>query len=132
MAPHVQRSPAEPLNPPAGPDIVSCETFAHKFCRHFEVPMERFTAELLRRTLYGHARLLLRLGSFDALSPDRDFARSVGRLTRPRDFTAEIREFQLDRRNTRFWRRRARLRVSVRRMQRVFTTVWDHPAPAAR
>jgi len=108
---------------------VSSETFADKFCRHFGVTKEHFTAEVLHRTLYVHARPLIRLGSYDALAPDRDFVRGVGRLTRARDLLGEVREFQLDRRNHHFWRREIRLRVSVRRMQRLFSTVWNQAVP---
>jgi hypothetical protein len=106
----------------------SRETFAQKFCRHFGVPTERFDEEVLRRTLYPHARWVRRLGSRDLLSVDRSFVLSVGRLTRRRDFAGEAGEFGQEPCNRRFWRRWGRFRVSVGRMRELFDRVWLEPS----
>lgn len=99
------------------------ESFAEKYCRHFNVPSENFADDLLRRTLYPHARWLRFLLSDELLAADRAFVSSVGRLSRRRDFAGEAAEFQRDPRNARFARYRARFRISVRRMRHVFDTV---------
>ena len=103
------------------------ESFAEKFCRHFAVSEDRFADEVLRRTLYPHARWLRFLLSDELLAADRAFVSSVGRLSRRRDFAGEAAEFQRDPRNARFARYRARFRISVRRMKRLFETVWAEP-----
>ena len=106
------------------------ETFQERFCHHFKVPPARYGEAMLRRTLYRRARLLRWLIGYDFLSADRCFIASVGRLTRRRDFSGEIKEFRYDARNQKFLRRVARLRVSSVRLQDVFREVW--PEPAAR
>lgn len=100
------------------------ESFAEKYSRHFNVPPERVADDLLRRSLYPHARWLRFLLSEELLAADRAFVSSVGRLSRRRDFAGEAAEFQRDPRNARFIRYRARFRISVRRMKRLFETVW--------
>lgn len=100
------------------------ESFAEKYCRHFNVPSENFADDLLRRTLYPHARWLRFLLSDELLAADRAFVSSVGRLSRRRDFAGEAAEFQRDPRNARFARYRARFRISVRRMKNLFESVW--------
>lgn len=104
------------------------ETFAVKFCRHFDVPAGRFDRELLQRSLYPHARWMSTLGDNELLAVDRAFVRHVASLTRRRDLAGEVVEFQHDPRNRTFWRRHGRLRVSIRRMQKIFHAVWG---PAA-
>ncbi len=111
----------------APPPLSSHESFAEKYCRHFSVPPERFADDLLRRTLYPHARWLRFLLSEELLAADRAFVSSVGRLSSRRDFTGEAAEFQRDPRNARFARYRARFRISVRRMRGLFETVWAEP-----
>ncbi len=111
----------------APPPLSSHESFAEKYSRHFNVPPERFADDLLRRTLYPHARWLRFLLSEELLAADRAFVSSVGRLSRRRDFAGEAAEFQRDPRNARFARYRARFRISVRRMRGLFETVWAEP-----
>jgi hypothetical protein len=105
-------------------DSLSRETFAAKFCRRFSVPIERFNDEVLVRTLYPHARLISLPGLGQLLDTDRSFVAHVGQLTRRRDFAGEALEFQHDPRNRGFWRKNARLRISIRRMQTLFESVW--------
>jgi hypothetical protein len=81
----------------------------------------------MRRTLSPHARALRWLCSYDSFTADRAFIASVGRLTRRRDFPAELIEFREDDRNLTFWRRRLRLRVSSHRMRTLFQAVWPEP-----
>jgi len=102
----------------------SNEIFAAKFCRHFAVPMERYTEEILRRALYPQARLTRPFLPAEAFAADRDFVACAGRLTRRRDFPGEAVEFHDAPGNRRFWRRHAKCRVSVKRVQRLFDLVW--------
>ena len=100
------------------------ESFAQRFCHQFGVNPEHFSREVLRRTLYPHARWACLLGSEHLLALDRSFVENVGQLTRRRDFIGEAAEFQNDPRNRKFWRRRARFRVSIGRMQSLFDSVF--------
>jgi hypothetical protein len=108
------------------------ETFQEKFCQRFNVPADRFSAAMLRRTIYWHACWLPWLGAIDFLAPDRAFIASVGRLTRRRDFAGEVMEFHGDARNLTFWRRTMRLRISSTRMSALFREVWQETAPVTR
>lgn len=107
------------------------ETFRDKFCRHFDVPLERYGETVLDLTLYPHARWLPPGSSHRLFAADRDFIDAVGRLTRWQGFPGEAREFQHDPRNRSFRRRSLRLRVSVRRMRSLFSEVWGTSIPAA-
>ena len=105
------------------------ETFQEKFCRHFDVPIKRYDKMALRFALYPHARWLCLLGPKHLLNIDRSFVAAVGELTRHRDFLEEVQNFQRHDENRIFWRRTVRLRVSVERMQELFSEVWGKPAP---
>ena len=73
------------------------EIFQESFCRHFNVPPDRYTDEVLRRTLPRSARLLrffLRLYDRDYFVADREFILGIGLLTRQGDFHAETQDFR--------------------------------------
>ncbi len=106
-------APAEGVSAPVTLAPDSDETFAERFCCHFDVPAETFETEILRRTLYPHARWLNLFAPWDFFLPDRTFVSSVGRLTRRHDFDGEAKDFQGDRCNECFLRRCCRLRVTV-------------------
>jgi hypothetical protein len=106
------------------------ETFQDKFCRHFDVPPDRYAWTVLKYTLYPQARWLLPAVPTEFLEPDRVFIDAVGRLTRWRGFSGEVWEFQRDVRNRGLLRRVLRLRVSVGRMRVLFSEVWDKPVSA--
>jgi hypothetical protein len=99
------------------------DSFQETFCAQYGVPPASYAIVVLRLTLYPHARWLADTGPEKLLAADRTFVASVGLLRRWRDFAAEAREFQYAPENRRFWRRRLRLRVSVHRMQVLFSEV---------
>jgi len=105
------------------------ESFQDSFCGHFQVPPERYTQEILRRTLTPAARWLspfLLLADRDYFSADRDFVHGVGALTRQGDFHAEAQDFRYHPGNRRFLRRALRLRVSAYRLRCVVAEVWPN------
>lgn len=106
--------------PPLEPAI---DSFQKTFCAQYGVPLESYASVVLRLTLYPHARWLAEIGPAKLLAADRAFVAAVGLLTRWREFAAEARTFQTAPENRRFWRGRLRLRVSVRRMQVLFSEV---------
>ena len=106
------------------PVALPSEIFAEKFCRHFAVPVERYESEMLRRSLYPHARLARLFAPAHSFAADRGFVSTIGRLTRRRDLAGETVEFHDDPRNRQFWRRHGRLRVSMQRVHRLFNAVW--------
>ncbi|HVU35323.1 MAG TPA: hypothetical protein VHE61_17940 [Opitutaceae bacterium] len=108
------------------------DSFQETFCAQYGIPPARYAAIVLRLTLYPHARWLADLGPERLLAPDRSFVAGVGRLTRWRDFAAEVREFQGAPENGRFWRRGLRLRVSVCRMRALFSEVMGGSASSPR
>ena len=94
-------------------------TFAEHFCAMNNLPKERYTAAVLRRSLYPAARILqpvlrLKPGYFES---DLEFVSCVGRIKRMRDFQLEAYAFIQDPKNCGFLRRTLRLRASVRRLQ---------------
>ena len=113
------------------PESVSAETFQEKFCRHFDVPPERYHETVLRLTLYPQAQWLRLFGSSELLAIDRRFVAAVGQLTRWRGFAGAMWEFQHDAQSRKFSRRCLRLRISVERMRVLFSEVWGEPLHGA-
>ena len=114
----------------APPPASTGETFAEKFCRHFNVPPDRFEKEVLRKALYPLARYFRRLLPDYMRAADRSFVAGIGRLRHRRDLALEVAEFQRDPRNQSFSRNRLRLRISARRMQHLVEAVWgETPTP---
>jgi hypothetical protein len=110
------------------------ETFQDRYCRHFQVPADRFADHILRRTLYPRARLLygvIRLFDRGHFAPDEQFVAGVGRLKERREFFGELKDFHVHPDNGRFVRHQLRLRVSANRMSKIFFEVWaqDPEAP---
>jgi hypothetical protein len=102
--------------------------FCQRYCEKIGVDPREFTARLLRRTLYPQARLLrplLQLLDSDYFAADRDFVSGVGRISRRDEFSVEANEFAHHPSNRGFARKVLRLRISVRRMQREVTLVFD-------
>lgn len=117
----------------APPPASTGETFAEKFCRHFNVPPDRFEKEVLRKALYPLARYFRRLLPDYMRAADRSFVAGIGRLRHRRDLALEVAEFQRDPRNQSFSRNRLRLRISARRMQHLVEAVWgETPTPPRR
>src|SRR5215216_145916 len=94
------------------------ETFAENFCALHHLPPGTFEEEMLRRTLYLPGRLLLLfLGSgANYFAPDREFLRSVGKLTRLHGFSAEVWAFTVNPENSRFHRLHLNMRVSTKKV----------------
>lgn len=110
------------------------ETFQDRFCRHFNVPPEKFADALMRRALYPRARLLYRLiWFFDRghFAPDEQFVTGVGRLTQRRDFFSELKDYHVNPDNRSFLRQQLRFRISANRMSKIFFEVWANDPEAA-
>lgn len=107
-------------------------SFEETFCAQYGVPPARYSVTVLRLTLYPHARWLAGVSPQNFLAPDRYFIACVGRLTRWSGFAGEAYEFQHVAENRRFWRRSLRLRVSVARMQALFSEVMGGTPSASR
>ncbi|MEJ1971993.1 MAG: hypothetical protein WDM96_05780 [Lacunisphaera sp.] len=94
-------------------------SFLDLYVQHTGRRRAEFVADVLRRTLYPHARLFTRLlTALDAqyFHPDYEFIEDVSLMRRPADFSAAVRSYLEHPRNRSFPRRRLRLRISVRRM----------------
>jgi hypothetical protein len=94
-------------------------TFAEHFCAINNLPPERYTEEVLRRSLYPAARILqpvlgLNPGYFES---DVEFVSCVGRIKRLRDFDQEAYAYIQYPKNRTFLRRHLKLRASVGRLQ---------------
>lgn len=105
------------------------ETFQTRICRHFDLPVERYGAWMLRETLYTHAGWLRLFPAHDWLAPDRDFLEEAGWQTTWRGFHRAARDFQLAPGNRVFGRRHLRLRVSVSRTRDLFSEVFGEGVP---
>jgi hypothetical protein len=109
------------------------KTFAEMFCAQRGLPESAYEREVLRETLYPHARVLagfIRLISSRHFSADADFIFNVGKLRRFREFYNEAEEYSHHPENRGFWRITLSLRVSTRRMRHLVRTTL-HPHVAA-
>src|ERR1051326_3069005 len=81
-------------------------SFAAKFCARFQVPLESFESEMMRRTLYAPGRWVWRMGGASSAFfwPDQDFIRGVALLKSLPEFELEMRAFTLPPMNGRFHR----------------------------
>jgi hypothetical protein len=111
------------------------KTFAELYCERHGIDLDQYAQEVMKRSLYPHARLLA--GLVRALWPehftaDLDFVRSVGRLRRFREFAYESEEFAHHPANRGFWRLTANVRVSSRALRRIvrFTLHPELESPA--
>ena len=94
-------------------------SFSELYCtRHGVLPV-RFEQEVLRLTLYPHARLLAPLCQFfnqGYWTADLDLIQAVSGFCQGHHFSAEAMDFSAHPANQGFWRRVLRIRVSVRRL----------------
>ena len=108
----------EPAPAPASPKPM----FAELFCAQQGVAPERCQEEILRRTLHPRARILaptIRFFNARHFAADRDLVQGAAQL-RSRDKLAdEIAYFRRHPWNRGFWRKTLRLRISVRRMEKL-------------
>ncbi len=94
-------------------------TFAEKFCVRNKLPPEAFEATVLRFSLKPHARVVhwvLRLNP-NYFAADREFVRSVGRISRFEDFPSEALDFDDHPDGQGFFHRVLGLRVSKKRLR---------------
>ncbi len=97
-------------------------TFSEKFCATRAIPPEKYEEVVLRLSLRPMARLLRPVFSVlapDYFAADRALVKSVGRITRLREFEAEAVDFAHDPVNRGFLRRTLQLRASTRRLRDV-------------
>lgn len=98
------------------------KTFAELFCEQRGVPTAEFSRALVEHALPPEAqalRRLLQLMPGDYFADDLEFARNIGRLTRPEDFAWEVAEFHDHPSNRRTLRRQLRVRLSIPRLRRI-------------
>lgn len=118
-----QRLKASPVNSArhAGP------TFRERFCAAQGLPLADYETELLRHSLYPHARWLragLEWWTPDFFRLDRDFIQSVGGLRRRRDFALEAEVFHYAGQRSDWAWRVLRLRVSAERVRALLDRHW--------
>lgn len=105
------------------------KTFADLYCEQRCLTREQFVADVFRRTLYAHARLLapiLRVLRPQHFAADYEFINGVGLLRRFRDYALEAEEFAHHPDNRGILRVTLNLRISSRRMRRLLRTTL-HP-----
>jgi hypothetical protein len=109
------------------------QSFAELYCAQNKIEPSRYERELLFRSLYPHARLviwLILLTKPELMAADTDFVRSVGALRRFRDFENEAQEYAHHPGNRGFWRERCYVRVSTRALRRMVKETL-HPSLAS-
>ena len=92
--------------------------FAERFCAKRQVHPADYEAVAFRLSLHRAARLLRPLLNLNPnyFASDREFIRSVGRISRVADFAPEAQDFSYDPANRGFFHRTLRLRVSRQRL----------------
>ena len=101
------------------------KTFRDAYCAERACDGAAFEHEIFWRCLPLRARLLAPLAaviSEDHFLPDREFIKHVGGVGTAEQLNAEIRDFISDYRNTTWLRRRAKVRISVKRLRRLART----------
>jgi hypothetical protein len=72
------------------------EDFKTLFCRHYDVKPENFAREMLKLTVYAHARWTIWIFSYlsgDYLEADYDFIDNVSRIRKFREYEQTVVEF---------------------------------------
>jgi hypothetical protein len=95
------------------------QPFLDRYCQRTGQRRSEFVTDVLRRTLYPHARLFIRVLELldrQHFHPDYEFIEDVSLMRRQADFSSAVRSYLEHPRNRSFLRRRLRLRISVRRM----------------
>lgn len=108
-------------------------TFADAYCSSHRVRPEDYEHIVFLRTLHPVARIFRgTLGLIPRyFAADHSFIRSVGALTRRRDFGLEELDYVHDPANRGFLRRKLRLRVSARRLYALVRAELPHDTGAA-
>ena len=109
------------------------ETFAEFFCNQRRLPPERYRSAMLRCCLHRRALIFLPLLSLFApnhFEADYELITGVGLMRTTEALNDEIHAYYDHPDNRRFLRRTLRLRVSVKRLRRVFGSLMKRPAVA--
>lgn len=103
-------------------------TFAEKFCARNKVPPEAFEATVLRFALKPRARVVRWLLNLNPnyFVADREFVRSVGRISRIEDFHAEALDFDDHPNGQGVCHRVLGLRVSKKRLRHLVHETLAH------
>jgi hypothetical protein len=106
-------------------------TFAEKFCSGHRISTADFEQEMLRRSLYPAGRLIRFLvgGNSNYFTPDREFIRAVGKLTRLHGFGAEVWAFTVNPENSRPHRLHLKMRVSTKKVYQQLVSVMRPNVP---
>lgn len=107
------------------------KTFRDAYCAERACDVAAFEHEIFWRCLPLRARLLAPLAavlSEDHFSLDREFIRHIGGVGTPEQLNAEIRDFVSDYRNTTWLRRRAKVRISMKRLRSLARTYLERDA----
>jgi len=110
------------------------KTFAELFCSHRHLPPEHYQKAMLRCCLYRRAlivRPVLALMAPRFFAADGELIARVGVLTTPEALDDEIDDFYHHDDNRSFLRRVLYLRVSGRRVRRLFGRLMPAAAPPA-
>ena len=98
-------------------------TFEQAYCQRHGCSPAQFTEQVFWRCLPPLARLALPslIAMFNPIyfSPDHELIQAAGRADNMSQIDHQIMEFQDDSRNDDWWRRRARVRISTRRLRRL-------------
>lgn len=103
-------------------------TFAEKFCVRNKLPTEAFEATVLRFSLKRRARVMRWVLSLNPnyFVADREFVRSVGRISRMEDFHSEALDFHNHPSGQGFCHRVLGLRVSKKRLRHLLRVTLAH------
>ena len=109
--------------------------FQARFCRLHAVEPEHYAGEVLKRSVYTHARWgLWVLGkiSDNYLQADYDFIYDVGRITRFHEYEQAVKSyFEHPMNQNNLLRSRLLLRISSMRMRRLVREVMKQSPPAS-
>lgn len=107
-------------------------TFRELYCAASDCLPEEFEGKVLRACLHrpaaGWAIVLgwLFPRHFD---PDRELVKEAGKARSLREIEEELHAYRLDARNRSWWRRRARVRISARRLRQLARTHFGKAQP---
>lgn len=100
-------------------------TFQEKYCAARGCRGDEFVPQIFWRALHRHALVIAPVAATmdrDYFALDRELIAVVGRARTMGELDEELRDFRHDERNHHWWRMRARLRLSTRRLRRIAGT----------
>ena len=96
------------------------KTLLENYCAAHRCPEAEFQRRIFWRSLHLHARpvaWLLRRIAPDYFALEHELIDYVGLARNSRDLNEEIRDYHMDHRNQRWWRRVVRIRLSTHRLR---------------